>query len=320
MKGPLFGGIIWIMAVAPTLAFGQTGTVTATENIRATPNGILLGRLEAGFVVTPTATQGNWVQFALEGWVWDRSLQGVSRQGFPLVVSAASGENLRTVPSGEIIGFVEEGTLLEEIGRTTGWIQVRREVWIWANSLDLAETPTPPTADAEASVWRSTGPSGGMILTAPDGDTLARAFPGSEIRVLAREGNWVRVQVEGWSWLPEEEDGFAEEAIDPDLTPEAVVSGADEYRGSVVQWELQFISIESAESVRTDFYEGEPFLLTRSMDGQELFVYVAIPPERREELSGLSPLERIWITGRVRTGSASLTGSPILDLLEVNRR
>lgn len=138
--------------------------------------------------------------------------------------------------------------------------------------------------------------------------------------MLAREGNWARVQIEGWTWLPESEAGLGEEAVETELTPEAVVAGAGEYTGLVVQWELQFISMESAESVRTDFYEGEPFLLTRSVDGAEIFVYVAIPPERRDELSGLSPLEKIRVIGRIRTGAASLTGSPILDLLELDRR
>lgn len=320
MKGTLFGGIIWIMATAPTLALGQTGVVVATENIRATPNGVLLGRLEPGFEVISTEVRGDWVQFTLEGWVWERSLQTVSRRGFPLVVSAPGGENLRAAPSGEIVGFFQEGTLLEEVDRTTGWILVRRVVWIWTNSVDLTDTPAEPRPESETSAWRTTGASGGMILTTPDGDTLAHAFPGSEVQVLARQGNWARVRVEGWTWLPKDEEEFGEEAIDLELTPETVVDGADEYRGRVVQWNLEFISMEAAESVRTDFYEGEPFLLTRSVEGRETFVYVAIPPERKAELSGLSPLERIRVTGRIRTGAASFTGSPILDLLEVDRR
>ncbi len=320
MKDSLFLGLICIMAVGPIPALGQAGVVGATENIRATPNGVLLGRLEAGFELASTEARGDWIQFTLEGWVWDRSLQTVNRQGFSLVVSAPDGENLRTAPSGDIVGSLEEGTLLEEVDRTTGWIFVRRVVWIWASSVELADSPVEPSANAGTAVWRSTGPSGATILTAPDGDTLAHAFPGSEVRMLAREGNWARVQVEGWTWLPEADEGFGEDAVETGLTPETVVTVDGEYSGRVVQWELQFISIESAESVRTDFYEGEPFLLMRSVDGQEIFVYVAIPPERKAELSGLSPLETIRVTGRIRTGAASLTGSPILDLLELIRR
>ena len=36
------------------------------------------------------------------------------------------------------------------------------------------------------------------------------------------------------------------------------------------------------------------------------------------EAEGLSPLERIRVIGRVRTGSATLTGSPILELLSLS--
>jgi hypothetical protein len=87
----------------------------------------------------------------------------------------------------------------------------------------------------------------------------------------------------------------------------------------VVDWELQFVSQEAAERVRTDFYEGEPFLLTRATSSGRVFVYVAIPPERLAEVEGLIPLERIRVVGRIRTGAAVLTGNPILDLLELTR-
>jgi len=87
----------------------------------------------------------------------------------------------------------------------------------------------------------------------------------------------------------------------------------------VVSWELQFISLERAERVRTDFFEGEPFLLTRFGGGEGPFVYVALTAERAQELRGLVPLERLRVTGRVRTGASSLTGTPILDLVALER-
>ena len=103
------------------------------------------------------------------------------------------------------------------------------------------------------------------------------------------------------------------------LTPEEVGRDPERFRGQVVDWELQFVSRETAERVRTDFYEGEPFLLTRATSPERAFVYVAIPPERLAEVEGLIPLERIRVVGRIRTGAAALTGNPILDLLELTR-
>ena len=119
-------------------------------------------------------------------------------------------------------------------------------------------------------------------------------------------------------WLPEGAAVEGETAVLTDVSTEDVAASPLEYRGRVLQWDLQFISLERAEKIRTDFYVGEPFLLTRIGRGEGVFVYVAIPPERLQEAEGLSPLERIRVIGRVRTGSATLTGSPILELLALS--
>jgi hypothetical protein len=93
----------------------------------------------------------------------------------------------------------------------------------------------------------------------------------------------------------------------------------DRHAGRVVSWSIQFISLERAEAVRTDFFEGEPFLLARFGGSDGPFVYVAVPPDRLSEVEGLVPLERVTITARVRTGASQLTGAPIVDLIEVDR-
>ena len=158
-----------------------------------------------------------------------------------------------------------------------------------------------------------------MILTAPDGDTLARAAPRAELEVTARQGNWVRVRVEGWIWQPDtptSEDGSDELGV---LSPDDIAVDPEAFAGRVVSWRLQFISQEKAEAVRTDFFEGEPFLLCRYGGDGGQFVYVAVPPDRLTEVEGLVPLEFVTVTARVRTGASVLTGTPILDLLSVER-
>jgi hypothetical protein len=63
---------------------------------------------------------GNWLQADVEGWVWLASLQASGAE-FDLVVSVAGGENLRSATvRGSVVGRLEEGTLLEEIGREPG--------------------------------------------------------------------------------------------------------------------------------------------------------------------------------------------------------
>jgi hypothetical protein len=139
--------------------------------------------------------------------------------------------------------------------------------------------------------------------------------PGAQLQVVARQGNWARVRVEGWAWLPALDSSAGATVVRMD--PAALAADPESFRGRVVSWDLQFLSIERAEKIRTDFFEGEPFLLTRHAGGG--YVYVAVPPERVAQMRSLLPLERVTVVGRMRTPASALTGSPVLDLLELTR-
>jgi hypothetical protein len=300
----------------------NVATVRVEENLRAAPQGTIIGRLMEGTALPVVRVEGNWVLVNVQGWVWTQSLQSTDRQGFDLTISASPRENLRAEPSGPILGRLLEGALLNREEDIPAWTRVSREAWVWGQSLDLEDRSgqsrisTPP---ASGDWWRS-GSGGAPVLTGPDGDTLALTRPGTELAVLARQGNWVRVRLEGWAWAPAGRDADSVDvSVVTNVTAEEVSGDPESYRGAVVEWELQFVSMEEAERVRTDFYEGEPFLLTRANAQSRVFVYVAIPPERLSEVEGLIPLERIRVVGRIRTGAAALTGNPILDLLELTR-
>ena len=328
--------VLWLLCVLCSLfAFGefvegQSGTLTKEENFRAQQNGTLLGQLRAGMSLEVLEATDDWLQFDFDGWIWTRSLQEVNRGAFDLVVSVEGGENIRGGPGGEILGHVEQGTLLETVERVAGWARVRRRAWVWRSSVALFGTDpsgdsagrsglTTPSSSVGVGQWAQGFSANAPVLSTPDGDTLATLASSTNLQVLAREGNWTRVRLEGWIWLPEGADEGAGVSPRTDATLASVVAAPDDYRGEVVQWDLQFISLERAEEIRTDFYETEPFLLTRMGDGYQSFVYVAIPPERLGEAQRLDPLERIRVLGRVRTGSARLTGSPILELLSFER-
>jgi hypothetical protein len=325
----------------PCPLMGQA-SVRTEENFRREPNGVVLGRLVPGAALQVVDRSGNWIEAEVEGYVWLASLQ-VSDSEFDLVVSAQGGENLRDGPSGAVVGRLEEGTLLEELGREPGWAHIRRRGWIWSASVEeqAAAAPAPgrvaPPAPAPATArggaaagggsaarspdgFASVGDAGAPLLTSPDGDTLALVTPASDLQVISRDGNWARVRLEGWLWMPSGPGAgvgaaAAPTALDPgDLTSDPVA-----HVGRVVSWSLQFISLERAEEIRTDFREGEPFLLTRFGGPEGPFVYVAVPQESLEAVQGIVPLERIAVTGRVRTGSSSFTGTPIIDLLSFER-
>ena len=322
--------ILCPLFVVPDFVEGQSATLKTEENFRAEQNGALLGQLRAGMSMEVLEATDDWIQFDLEGWVWTRSLQAVDRGRFDLVVSVEGRENIRGTPNGEILGRLEQGTLLKTLERVPDWTRVRRRVWLWRRSAVLfGSAPSGEPVErsslmvlssvVDGGEWALGGSIEAPILNAPDGDTLAVSAPSTNLRILAREGNWARVRLEGWIWLPQGADGDAAASIRTDVTLASVAAAPDDYRGELLQWDLQFISLERAEEIRTDFYANEPFLLTRMGEGDQGFVYVAIPPERLQEAEGLSPLERIRVVGRVRTGSARLTGSPILELLSLDR-
>src|SRR5690606_20067358 len=318
----------------------------------------VLARIDAGTRLAILGTSGSWTEAVLEGWIWTASLQVTERGGFDLVVSASGGENLRAGPSGDTFARLEEGTLLEELESEPGWTRVRRTGWIWSSSVAAIETAgitgAGPAGGGTGARTTSVGPSATAVVTAPvdsgraaaapagvapaprflqlgretailaapAGDTLGVAVSGADVEMLGREGSWARVRVEGWAWIPEVDPAVAADADQsgPPVTPGLLLGpGGEAHQGRGVTWELQFISLERAEAVRTDFFEGEPFLLGRYGGPDGPFVYVAIPPERLAEVEGLMPLERVTVTGRVRVASSALTSTPILDLLDIRR-
>jgi hypothetical protein len=325
----------------------QAARMSRDDNFRREPNGVVLGRLASGAPFQVLTRQENWLQVDVEGWVWLESLQA-STTDLDLVVTASGGENLRGAPSGAIIGRLEEGALLEEVARQPGWARVKRRGWVWSASVAMgagatapatgspataarppsaappSAAPTPPArpvpAARQPTGYASVGSGGAAILASPDGDTLAMAVPDRDLQVVSREGNWVRVRLDGWVWLPASDPGAGALDTTPStLVPQDLATSPDAHVGRVVAWALQFISLERAEAIRTDFRQGEPFMLTRYGGPDGPFVYVAVPAERLAAVQGLVPLERISVTARVRTGATSLNGTPIVDLLSFER-
>ncbi|MDT8370315.1 MAG: hypothetical protein RQ745_13995, partial [Longimicrobiales bacterium] len=142
----------------------QVVRVEAEENFRLEPNGTRLATLAAGTELDFVEARDTWVRATLDGWVWAASLQSTDRNGFDLVVSASGGENLREHPRGRVLGRLSEGTLLDEIERSTGWVRVQRTGWIWRVSVEVDETRAPssrsPEVDREADGGGATPPGG----------------------------------------------------------------------------------------------------------------------------------------------------------------
>jgi hypothetical protein len=153
-----------------------------------------------------------------------------------------------------------------------------------------------------------------VLLTAPEGDTIAQLGPLAEPQIVREQGDWIQVRIEGWIRREafvagagtERSLGLAELRRDP-----------QRYEGQVVRWRVQHLGLQRADALRTDMPRGQPYLLMRDPGGETGFVYAIVPPSLLAASEDLAPLQRLEIVARIQTGSSPLTGHPIVELLEL---
>lgn len=327
----LYGGMLLALVALPCVAGAQTGVVAVDrENFRAAPAGTVVAEIMADTELRLGESQDRWRQATVEGWIWAASVREDRRDGHDLVVAPSDGENLRAAPNGDVIARLRAGMLLDRLEREGNWIRVRRTAWIWTPSLRVDDAATTParaaTTTGAAAAGRGSrefataGPGGMVVLTRPAGDTVGRVQRGGAVEVLAREGDWTRVRVEGWTFTAAVSREAGDEDVLRDFPRDELRQDPDRFRGRLVEWSIQFIALQQAERFRTDFMEGEHFILARGPGDDAGFVYLAIPDEWLDEARGLAPLQRIRVLGRVRTAMSSLTEAPVIDLLDILER
>jgi hypothetical protein len=339
--------LLWILAI-PAIASGQTTrALDADEKFHAAPDGVVLGTIAAGTNVKSGAQRDAWREVTIEGWIWAPSVRADNRPGFGLVVSARNGENLRDAPNGERLARLGPGALLVQLEREGQWVQVQRTGWIresaaagkaGAPDTGAREPATPGTApdtpraapaaagsapatrpvDVGAGSIAWAGQAGGRLFNAPAGDTLATLRPLAAVEVLERQGEWARVRVEGWIWTPALGTPADTGAVLTGIAPEVLRSNPEGFQGRVLNWEVQFITLDRAEKIRADFAEGELFILARPPGDQPGFVYIAVPEAQKARVEALTPLQRITILARVRTGRSRQMAAPVLELIELH--
>lgn len=319
--------LIWLLSLlsprADALQAQATARVrVAEENFRRDPSGRQLATVLGGAELAVVAEQGNWVQVDLQGLIWAASVSTTNRNGFNLRVSADGGENLRSAPQGQIVARLLEGFLLEQVASSGNWIEVRRRGWVWKPSLQISAAPAVSLEETAADAADEplpllTAATPLIVQTTPNGDTVAVVQRGAQAEVLGRTGDWIRVRVDGWVYGPTAMDSLPDLADTGDLAPAQLRTNPGRYKGALVRWRVQFISLRRAERARSDFEEGEPFLLARGPAGDAGFVYLAVPEELLAAAESLEPLEFVTVVGRVRTGRSQLLGSPVIDLTDI---
>jgi hypothetical protein len=187
----------------------------------------------------------------------------------------------------------------------------------------MAVRPAAPAASTAPATTRRTPV---VLHGAPGGSQVAVVDPGASVQVLVRQGEWTRVRVEGWtrSPLPGAPAASApSNGVSTTAAPAGVVTLAalradpDAFVGREVDWSLRFVAVQLADSLRSDFRPGEPFVLARDPNGETGFVYVAVTAQQAAAMRRFAPLQPFRMVGRIRVPRSPLMGHPIVELVRL---
>jgi len=300
-----------------------------------------IARLAGGAVLTATgATRNEWIELVLEGWIFASSVGPSDRPDFDLLVTRSPNENLRAVPAGPLVAVLSRGFGLKRATAADSgggrWLHVTRTGWAQRSALapsaDVVATRTTDGSDtSDDGGAGAPGPRPGdsvrvdssraqpvrmtTLYRAPDGPeagTLAAEIP---LRVLSRNGEWTRVQFEGW--VKGGELQAAPAGVLVGVTAAELRAEPQRYVGQVLRWRLEFIAIQKADELRPDIPAGSSYVLGRGPLPERGFVYVIVPDNKLPAFRALTPLVVMQITARVRNGRSRYLGNPVVDLISL---
>jgi hypothetical protein len=293
-------------------------------------------------------TRQDHVEVTLEGWIFRSSLQAANRDGHTLAIKRAPIENLRDAPNGKVVARLVQGFLLDEVLRQGMWVKVRRSVWVRSAALRSGTEPAqaaavpgerakaPPPGDrakappaAVAVVPPAQVPDSGapadphrgvvrrrlQLYRAPDSSSVGTLEAGHPVRIAARAGPWVRIETQ--AWVRENEIRPSDASILTGVSAAELRGAPDEFRGKLLRWTIQFLSLQTADELRPDFAPGQRYILARGPAPEFAFVYIVVPAARLADVEKLQPLASVQVLARVVNGRSQYLANPILELVEL---
>jgi hypothetical protein len=276
-----------------------------------------------------------------EGWIASLRVED-RRDTLDRMVRGSGTAPLRVAdgPGQTILADLEPGALLKRLSERNGWTRIRRSAWVRTASLRRETAPprgnaappprTPPPRDETTNTASRSGeapPAAGSqsqrttrqtaLRAAPGGAERASVAAGASVEALARSEGWVRVRIEGW--VPERDLTVADSMAASAVSAADLRADPDQYRGRVLRWEVQAVSVQRADPLRRGLAADEEYLLARGPGDEGAIVYVALPRSLVTEIRALPPLTDIFITARVRDGRSPPVGAPLLDLISFSR-
>jgi hypothetical protein len=348
-----------ILAFAVTPMAAQSRLSAETE-VRSSPDGAVVATLRSGTSWSTGETRSGFTLVVIQGWVEASRFAGPRDTfpqsiGGTNTLRIREEPSL----SGRILGEFRGGAGLRVVERRGNWARIRRDVWAPAGSIVAtaarnaapagggragaaaprapaggaapanpttgAGSPSPANAAARDSVTAQPRTSAALraeapvsLRAAPAGNVLGELAAGSVVEPQARDRGWVKVRIE--AWVAESLFVPADTAYATSLSAADLRIDPDGHKGKVVRWEVQVAGLQKADPLRRDLRPEEPFLLAMGPTGEDAILYIAVPPALLNDARAISPLERVTLTARIRTGRSQPTGVPVLELISLIRR
>jgi hypothetical protein len=332
---------------------GAQAALTVAAEGRTAPGGTAVVSIRPGTKVTIVSTKETSVLVTVDGWV-DASRLTAKLDTFPASVDTKAPLRVRASASdkGAIIAELHQRVGVKTLGKSGTWMRITRSAWIPASALPkptasvvaskppaartpavsapVKPTPAPSVAASPAesvpgAPAATPAPSGSMsvtkptkLLAAPGGAPVADMAAGAIVQQLAHDHGFVKVRIEGW--MPERELAPADSSPGSQLTAADLRADPEGTRGKVVQWEVEVLSLQTADPLRRELARDEPYLLAKGPGTENALLYLAVPPSLLAQAKALPPLTRVLITARVRAGHSEPVGIPILDIKSISKR
>ena len=149
----------------------------------------------------------------------------------------------------------------------------------------------------------------------PAGGTLGTLQAGTPARIVARSGDLVRVQVEGW--IPADAVAVSDSAALVGVSAAEVRAEPARFVGQTLEWRLQVIAVKTADELRSEMPPGQPYLLTRGPLPEPGFVYVIIPSAQAAAFQALPPLQEVVLRVAIRAARTRFLTTPVAELVSV---
>ena len=269
------------------------------ENLRAEPNGAVLGKAAEGALFARLRRNGGWTQVRRTGWIARSAVAERARSG---------GQARAPAPRRDSAGVASPpGAARRDSG------QGRPDSGAAARPPAARNDPESPAARNDSAL-RGTLKAGSQIQRTPDGETLATVASPSLVILGERDREWVRVALEGWVRQSEVQGAVAPI---PALTAAMLREQPDRYVGRTVDWRLQFLARQVADELRPEMPLGHAYLLARGPLPETGFVYVMVTKAQSDQLQGLKPLDELTATVTVRAARTRYLATPVVELVRV---